>query len=93
MMVRRAFVGEFEARDAAEGYPHVLTLAAIHPSSLIEPDDAKQLAYPIVPFAQNGFDEPVFLKPGADEPDVVWIARGSQFEQVEKLADSLDALI
>ena len=56
-------------------------------------DTRNEIGYDIVPFATSGCGDSIYLKPGANEPDTVYIAYHDDPGNVEVLAESVAAML
>ena len=56
-------------------------------------DTRDEIGYDILPFATSGCGDPVYLRPGANEPDTVYIAYHDDPENVEIFAESVDVML
>jgi len=57
------------------------------------PDSAGLLRHDIVPFAMNDYGDAVYLRPGATEPDTVYIAYHEDPGKVETFAESVTVML
>ena len=56
-------------------------------------DTREEIGYDIVPFATSGCGDSIYLRPGANEPDTVYIAYHDDPGNVEVFADSVAVLL
>lgn len=56
-------------------------------------DTREELGHDIVPFATSGCGDPIYLRPGANEPDKVYIAYHDDPGNVEIFADSVAVML
>ncbi len=56
-------------------------------------DTHDEIGYDIVPFATSGCGDPIYLRPGAKQPDTVYIAYHDDPGNVEIFADSVAQLL
>ena len=63
----------------------------LNESNLLDTQD--QIGYDIVPFATSGCGDPIYLRPGANESDTVYIAYHDDPGNVEVFAESVAAML
>jgi len=56
-------------------------------------DTHDEIGYDIVPFATSGCGDPIYLKPGAKETDIVYVAYHDDPGNVETFADSVALMV
>ena len=56
-------------------------------------DTRNEIGYDIVPFATNNYGDSIYLKPGANEPDTVYIAYHDDLGDVEVFAESVTVVL
>ena len=63
----------------------------LNEGSLLDTHD--QIGYDIVPFATSGCGDPIYLRPGANESDTVYIAYHDDPGNVEVFAESVALML